>query len=146
MSNPYLQYYVNQVGSGIQGFSGTKYQRGYGFFSKLFQSAILPALKYLGRTALSTGSNILGDVAEGRNFKESIKSRGLAASKQVAVDAFDRGKRFAQTGQGRRRETRVVFKTTVNRGRKTTRTVHKTNKRGLRKKKVKRSNIPKYLQ
>lgn len=154
MSNPYLQYYVHQVGSGIQGFSGPKYQRGYGFFSKLFQSAILPALKYLGRTVLSTGTNIFGDLAEGRDFKESLKDRGLAASKQAAIDALDRGKRFVQTGQGRKRRAtkkkvtkRLTRKQTpaARRKRKATRTRRKTNKRPSKGRTARRSRLPNYL-
>ena len=145
MSNPYTQYYANQVGSGIPGFSGVRYQRGSGFFSKIFQSAILPALKYLGRTALSAGSGILSDVAEGQNIKESIKTRGLAAGKKTAMAAMERGQRFLQTGQGRRRKRRT--KSVRSRKRKILIKPAKVNKRRrVRRRRKTKKSIPAYLQ
>jgi len=46
-SNPYINYYVNQAGSGIGGFQGVRFQRGQGWFGNLFKNAILPLLNIL---------------------------------------------------------------------------------------------------
>ena len=58
MANPYSEYYVNQAGYGISGFSGVRYQRGKGFFGKRFSGALIPLLKFLRPMALSTGYEI----------------------------------------------------------------------------------------
>lgn len=36
------EFYINQAGSGITGFSGVRYQRGSGFFGRLMKGAIMP--------------------------------------------------------------------------------------------------------
>ena len=36
MINPYIQIYNNQVGSGLAAYQGVRYQRGHGFFGRLF--------------------------------------------------------------------------------------------------------------
>ena len=100
--NPYIDYYVNQAGSGLRGFSGTRYQRGYGWFSRLFSSAILPALKFLGKKSLSAGINVADDVLAGKNVKESLKTRAIEGGKETAKAAIDRGNKFLQTGKGKR--------------------------------------------
>ena len=49
MTNPYIDYYTNQAGSGLTGFQGYKYQRGHGFFSSLFRNILVPLVKYFGK-------------------------------------------------------------------------------------------------
>lgn len=98
--NPYTNYYLNQAGSGLSGFSGNRYQRGHGFFGKLFSSAVLPALKFLGRQALSTGVGVAEDVLEGKNFKESAKRRAIESGRATARAAVKRAKDYTQKGQG----------------------------------------------
>lgn len=112
--NPYNEYYMNQAGSGLTGFSGTRYQRGHGFFGKLFSGALLPALKFLGRQALNTGVNVGQDFLEGKNFKQSMKERAIESGKVSANAAINRAKKFAQTGKGRKRK-RVTKKTKAKR-------------------------------
>jgi len=102
-SNPYINYYVNQAGSGIGGFQGARFQRGQGFFGNVFKSAILPLLRYLGPKILSSGVSAATDAIGGDNFLESLKTRGKATAQQVASDAGERAMRFAQTGRGKRR-------------------------------------------
>ena len=104
--NPYITYYSNQAGSGISGFQGVRFQRGAGFFGNVFKSAILPLLKYFGRQALSTGTEIATDALDGENVLESMKKRGKQAAKNIAMDASDRAQRFVQTGKGRKRRRR----------------------------------------
>ena len=105
-SNPYINYYINQAGSGIGGFQGARFQRGQGFFGNVFKSAILPLLKYFGKQALSTGVDVANDALAGENVLESLKTRGKMAARNIASDAGDRVKRYAQTGTGRRRRRR----------------------------------------
>ena len=54
MSNSYINYYLDQAGSGLSTFERVRYQRGNGFFGRLLSGAILPALRFLGREALNT--------------------------------------------------------------------------------------------
>ncbi len=103
MYNPYEEYYLNQVGSGLGGFEGTRFQRGHGFFGRLFTSKILPALKFLGKHALSAGINVADDVLHGGNVKESFKTRFKETGHDVAEKAVNRARIFAQTGRGLRR-------------------------------------------
>ena len=79
-------YYLNQVGNGtaIQSFGGLRYQRGGGFFSRMFVSRILPVLRYLGGKALSTGAAIFDDV------KTSATNRIIDAVQDVAQEAIKR--------------------------------------------------------
>jgi len=102
MSNSYINYYLNQAGSGLSAFEGVRYQRGNGFFGRLLSGAILPALRFLGRKALSTGVDVGMDALEGNNIKESIKRRSKKAAKDVASAALNRAQRYVQTGRGKR--------------------------------------------
>lgn len=79
---PYTAYYTNQAGNGIgtvyRGV-GTQKGRGIGsFLSGLFRS-VLPILKRgahtVGREALRTGANILGDIVESKPIGPSVRSR-----------------------------------------------------------------------
>ena len=102
MSNTYINYYLNQAGSGLSAFEGVRYQRGNGFFGRLLSGAILPALRFLGRKALSTGVEVGMDALDGNNIKESIKRRSKKAAKDVASTALNRAQRYVQTGRGKR--------------------------------------------
>lgn len=78
----YIHHYDSQVGGGIDRvFVGNPYQRGHGlgsFLSGLFRRA-LPLLtrgaRAVGKEALHTGMNIIGDVAHNTPFKEAFKTR-----------------------------------------------------------------------
>jgi hypothetical protein len=94
--NPYVTYYVNQVGSGLPVYAGVPGQRGRGFgqvLGSLFRSAV-PLLKRgavaLGKKALSTGAQVISDVASGENIKSSLKRR---AQEQVqsTLENLDQG-------------------------------------------------------
>jgi len=106
-SNPYINYYVNQAGSGIGGFQGVRFQRGGGFFGNLFRSTIMPLLKYLGPKILKTGVSVASDAIAGENVLSSLKSHGKEAARDIASDVGDRVTRFAQTGTGRKRKRSV---------------------------------------
>lgn len=79
-------YYLEQAGNGtaIQSYGGMRYQRGGGFFSRLFASKVLPILRYLGDKALVTGKAILED------FKTSASDRLMNTVQEVAQDAIKR--------------------------------------------------------
>jgi len=112
-SNPYINYYVNQAGSGIGGFQGARFQRGQGFFGNVFKSAILPLLKYIGPKLLSTGVSAATDAIGGENFLDSLKTRGKTTARNIASDAGERAMRFAQTGRGRKRRRAVSKNKTI---------------------------------
>ena len=107
-SNPYINYYVNQAGSGIGGFQGVRFQRGQGFFGNFFRNAVMPLLKYLGPKILKTGTSIASDAIAGENVLQSLKTHGKEAARDIASDVGDRVTRFAQTGTGNRKRKRSV--------------------------------------
>jgi uncharacterized protein YidB (DUF937 family) len=106
------------IGSAWQRGSG---QVGYGI-GGLFKSlarTIMPMVKSgaktLGKAALNTGANVLGDVLSGKNVKEAAKSRvneTADALKQKAVNKFQK---FQQTGNGKRARTKTAKNTTKKR-------------------------------
>ena len=153
MSNSYINYYLNQAGSGLSTFEGVRYQRGNGFFGRLLSGAILPALRFLGRKALSTGVNVGMDVLDGRNFKQSLKQHSKKAARDTANSALLRAQRFVQTGRGsnqilmatdmpptRRRKLR---KKAIKGKRKTKKTATRQKSRRVFKKRVKKKKIAK---
>ena len=105
-TNSFENYYVNQAGSGIAGFSGVKYQRGHGFFGKIFSGAVLPILKYLGKKALNTGVGIGSDIIQGENLKQSMKKRIKKTGFDIADDAYNKLQNYKQKGSGKRRRRR----------------------------------------
>ena len=73
-TNPYYQYYVEQMGSGDYYRSHIGIQRGHGWFGNLFRNAwsfLRPlatnAVKAVGKEALYTGSNIVHDAIDNPN-------------------------------------------------------------------------------
>lgn len=104
------EYYINQAGSGIGGFSGTRYQKGDGFFGRLVSGTILPLVKkvlpYLGRTALNAGLDIASDVADGEKFKSSFKKRMKSSAEKVGADAMAKIQEVTGSGKRRRRRRR----------------------------------------
>lgn len=108
MTNPYIDYYAKQAGSGLPSFVGVRYQRGSGFWGTLFSRAILPAVKFLGKQALSTGVNVASDMIEGEKFKDSIKKRAKQSGEDIAHKGIDQAKVFLQTGKGRKRKPKKI--------------------------------------
>lgn len=87
-------YYLRQAGSGLPAFVGSPvYQRGHGLgniFSGLAKM-IVPVLKTAGkkvlRQGLQSGTEVLGDVLEGRNFKKAVKRRSKEAGTALLSSA-----------------------------------------------------------
>ena len=84
-------------------YTGYRHQRGGGFWSKALSAAIIPALKFLGKKAAGTAAEVLTDVSEGQNVKESLQNRVQEQGKNIVSSAAGRALRFAQTGKGRRK-------------------------------------------
>lgn len=101
-SNRFVEYYINQAGTGIAGYSGVRYQKGHGFFGRLLSGAVFPILKYLGKKALNTGVNIGSDILQGENIKTSMKRRLKTTGLDIAEDALEKVKK--QKGSGRKRK------------------------------------------
>jgi hypothetical protein len=114
----FTSYYVNQAGTGITGYSGIRYQKGHGFFGKIFSTAVLPILKYLGKKALSTGVSIGADVLQGENLKKTMKKRLKSTGLDIAEDALEKLRNYKQTGSGKRRRTSYKGKALKTRKRK----------------------------
>jgi hypothetical protein len=103
-SNPYTNYYVNQAGSGLAGYKGVRFQRGNGLFTDIFKNALMPILRYLGKRTLETGTGIYEDAIKGENILQSTKKRFKKTAQEIAGDVAERATRFAQTGEGRKKQ------------------------------------------
>jgi hypothetical protein len=120
-NNPYVAYYVNQVGSGISHYQGTKYQRGNGFFSNLWQKTLLPFFKTAGRETLRTSLGVAEDALSGKSVKESAKSRFKATGKELGTMALKHGQQMLDqdgAGKKRRKKRPVVPKKDIKKRRK----------------------------
>jgi hypothetical protein len=100
MSNPYVDYYHKQIGSGIPGFRGLRYQRGYGFLTSLISKAIVPLFRSIRNVDPGNVVKMAADV---------LKAPGLIAGKPLADDIARIGATAAgalintlQGGKGRR--------------------------------------------
>ena len=104
--NPYLHYYRLQEGGNLAAFEGVRFQKGRGWFKKV-GGKIMPALKYLGKNALSAATSFLGDIAAGRDVKTALKRTALEAGSRVADDIGSKARKLAtkiQSGEGVRRK------------------------------------------
>ena len=66
-----------QKGGNVPFYRGPVLQRGYGLGS-IFKSvarSVMPSLKEIGKSALTTGLEVLQDVAKGENIKSAAKKR-----------------------------------------------------------------------
>ena len=74
---------MHQQGYGLPAYRGIVMQRGYGLggFFKGLVRAVAPhvkqGLKKVGKKALKTGLQVISDVSEGQNLKQSLKRRCL---------------------------------------------------------------------
>lgn len=126
----YYRQQAVQTGHGLAGFRGSPYQRGAGlgnFFRSLFSMAV-PVLKQaarstakrVGKQALSALGHVAADVTNGKNFKESLSSRGKEAVSQVLHESADA---LRQTGSGLGvRPLRTTVKLPIKRAGKTKKT------------------------
>ena len=106
----YEDYYIQQSGSGVSVFQGSRTQRGHGLGSILsgFFRNVWPLIqtgaKAIGKQALRTGLHIANDVAEGQKFTESTQRRIPEGIKEfVSSNNFT-----TQSGSGRTRRKRSL--------------------------------------
>jgi hypothetical protein len=106
-------YYLNQVGSGLPVFYGTKYQRGHGlgsifksfyrWISPIFKQHALPVLKQgattLGEEAIRTAANLANDALSGKNIEEAALERAKEAVGSISSKAQNYLKQ-SQVGSG----------------------------------------------
>ena len=66
-----------QRGGNVPFYRGPVLQRGYGLGSifKSFARSVMPSLKEIGKSTLTTGLEVLQDVAKGENIKSAAKKR-----------------------------------------------------------------------
>jgi len=120
----YIEYYRNQVGGGASNrFEGVLYQRGHGFGSffrgllrfikPVFKSDIVRSgAKALARQAAETGAQVMGDISEGQNVRQSLKQRAGEGGRQLAGTA-KRKLESVQIGSGKRRRKNVSLSRAV---------------------------------
>ena len=100
-------YYVQQAGSGLPVFHGSSFQKGYGLGSifRSFGRAVLPLLKSgakaVGKEAIKSGTQLLGDILEGDNVKRAAAKRAKKAGKNLLRSAV---KHFSDTPPGKRKK------------------------------------------
>ena len=140
-TDQYVRYYLNQQqGNGMPVFIGSAWQCGHGQvgygLGGLFKSlarTVMPMVKSgaktLGKIALNTGANVLGDVLSGKNVKEFAKSRINEAANVVKEKAVNKLRTISQTESGKRTRNKTSKKT----GKK-----RKASSSGVRSKQIKR--------
>ena len=126
---------MNQAGSGIAGFQGSRYQKGHGFFGRMISGTVMPILKkvlpYLGKTALNTGADIISDLQTGETFKSSAKRRLKETGKRVGAKTMSKIKEI--TGEGKKRRKRRRVKVAARKKRPALKAAKKSQKRRRRK-------------
>ena len=145
----YERYYINQSGTGLTVFSGSRGQRGRGIGSTIsgFFRNSLPFIKKglsaFGKQAARTSLEILGDVLgqgdDKKSFMESLESRGKAGIKSLASEALDHLK--TQSGSGSRKRKRSSKSKKGSKRAKKSRAKKKKNKKKKKKRKKKKSHF-----
>lgn len=118
MSNPYVDFYVEQAGTGLSHFTGTRFQRGRGVGAQIgsfLRTMVWPGLKklggYLKKKAVVTGGNIALDVLTGKPPADIIEKHGKDVLHQIVDDSVNKIKeKMNQRGTGRRRRRRRTNK------------------------------------
>ena len=134
----YEEYYVNQAGSGMPVFQGSRGQRGHGFgsvLSGLFRSA-MPMLKRIGKQGLITAASIASNVLGGQNFGESARMRV-----RDGINTFlEPGQFSEQSGGGRRRtyKRKAYTKKVTKRRKKSGASSRKIKRKATRKRSVRK--------
>ena len=80
---------MQQYGYGLPAYRGIVMQRGYGLgglFKGLMRSVtphIKQGLKSVGKKALKTGLEVISDISQGGNLKQSLKRRAIQNAKEL---------------------------------------------------------------
>lgn len=139
MSNPYIEFYSRQAGSGLPGFKGYYTQRGRGFFGRLFSWA-LPFIKEIFPVVskeLVTGAVDIGkDLLSGENLKMAAKKRTRETGSRLLQKASEK----LQSGGRRRRKKRRTIRL------KLAQTVpYRSRKKAIKRKKTKKRKTQQFL-
>jgi hypothetical protein len=135
----YKQYYLNQAGSGMPVFQGSRGQRGHGIGSVLgglFRSG-LPLLKRAGKQVLKSASNIISDMAAGKKFSDVAFghiAKGISsfANEEAGSD---------QSGGGRVRRARRRARSRITKRKRTSKKRKRTSKKSNKRRKIVQSDI-----
>lgn len=77
-------------------FRGPPMQKGYGLgglfksLARTFAPTLKQGLIKAGKKALKTGAEVIGDVAEGKNFKDAMKSRAKQNAKELFLPSINK--------------------------------------------------------
>jgi hypothetical protein len=115
MTDPFVEYYLNQAGSGIGPvFRGAMYQRGHGigsWLSGLFRS-VFPLFKSgaktIGQEALNAGFGLLRDTINQKPLKASLKERMREVGNNLMSKADDRIDAMHGSGYKRRKRPKYA--------------------------------------
>ena len=137
--NPYVNYYNSQVGSGLAGYQGLRYQKGHGWFGRLFSNVVFPFVKQvapaLGKRALPSGIALANDILSGENVGRSTIKRLKEAGRNMADEGLDIFKsKLMQSGSGGKRHVKFTTRR------------RKKSKPRVNKKKRKSKKQPEYLR
>ena len=91
--NPYVNYYNSQVGIGLAGYQGLRYQKGHGWFRRLFSNVVFPFVKQvapaLGKRALPSGIALANDILSGEIVGRSTIKRLKKAGRNMTDKGLD---------------------------------------------------------
>ena len=137
MDNPYIDYYMNQAGTGIASYAGHRYQAGNGIFGKIFKK-LKPALKYVANKGWEAFNGVGNDVLSGNTIKEAGTKQLLRTADSILADVKTKiNNAKQQKGMGRKRKRRQSVKTLTKKI-KSARTSKKTYRRRKKRKVVKK--------
>jgi len=114
----HFELYKPQVGSGLSGFEGSRYQRGaglgnifkkfYNWILPIFKTHALPVIKSgaktIGKEAVKTAANFANDAFDGEDLETSIKHRTNEAFTSIANDVRKQIVEQQQIGGGLKRK------------------------------------------
>ena len=96
---------MEQAGSGMGYYAGSRYQKGNGFFGRFISGSMLPLIKkvlpFLGKSALNTGIDVLNDWSQGEKLKDSLSKRVKDTAEKINETAKAKVKEI--TGSGKRK-------------------------------------------
>ena len=119
-------YYLQQAGSGLPVFIGSRFQTGHGIGNLLGGLAriMVPVLRRGGKTllreGLRTGVDVLGDVSRGGSLKSSLKKRAKQTGTRLANKAVN--SLTAPPGRPNKKRKRQTKTSQSSKGRKRSRT------------------------
>ncbi len=117
--------------------------------AKVVTPLVKRGAKGLGKIVATTGADLFGDIAAGKNVKEAAKARGLEALGAAKTKALEhiqaKNQPRQQSGSGRRSRGGKRSRSTRKRSRSTRKRSRSTRKRSRSAKRTKRSKSKKCL-